>query len=90
VRAALDTYGIPYTYLADQKLKDGNLRSQYDVIIFPHVGGTPQSQVNGMAVTGIMPLPYMQTDKTPSLGYVDQADDTRGDMGLEGSARATS
>ena len=41
VRAALDTYGVPYTYFADQKLKDEtNLRSKYDVIIFPHVGGT--------------------------------------------------
>ena len=54
VRAALDTYGIPYTYFADQKLKtETNLRSKYDVIIFPHVGGTAQSQVNGMAMTGI-------------------------------------
>src|SRR5204863_2415971 len=40
VRAALDTFGVPYTYFADQKLKEGNLRSKYDVIIFPHVGGT--------------------------------------------------
>ena len=40
VRAALDYYGVPYTYFADQKLRDGNLRAKYDVIIFPHVGGT--------------------------------------------------
>jgi hypothetical protein len=52
VRAALDTFGVPYTYFADQKLKDGNLRSKYDVIIFPHVGGSAQSQVNGTAMTG--------------------------------------
>ena len=39
-RAALDTYGVPYTYFADQKLRDGNLRAKYDVIIFPHVGGS--------------------------------------------------
>ncbi|HEX7024605.1 MAG TPA: M14 family zinc carboxypeptidase, partial [Gemmatimonadales bacterium] len=38
VRAALDTYGVPYTYFADQKLKEGNLRSRYDVIVYPHVG----------------------------------------------------
>ena len=43
VRAALDYYGVPYTYFADQKLRDGNLRAKYDVIIFPHVGGTSQS-----------------------------------------------
>jgi len=84
VRATFDTYGIPYTYFADQKLKEGNLRAKYDVIIFPHVGGTAQSQVNGMPVTGTTPLPYQKTDKTPNLGYVDQADDIRGGMGLEG------
>lgn len=85
VRAALDTYGVPYTYFADQKLRgETNLRSKYDVIIFPHVGGTAQSQVNGMAMTGKTPLPYKKTDKTPNLGFVDQADDIRGGMGLEG------
>ncbi|MEZ5419730.1 MAG: M14 family zinc carboxypeptidase [Vicinamibacterales bacterium] len=84
VRAALDTYGVPYTYFADQKLREGNLRAKYDVIIFPHVGGTATSQVNGMAVTGSAPLPYQKTDKTPNLAYVDSSDDIRGGMGLEG------
>jgi hypothetical protein len=84
VRAALDTFGVPYTYFADQKLKEGNLRAKYDVIIFPHVGGTPQSQVNGMPKTGSTPLPYKKTDKTPNLGFVDESDDIRGGMELEG------
>jgi hypothetical protein len=84
VRASLDTYGIPYTYFADQKLREGNLRSKYDVIIYPHVGGSAQSQVNGMPMTGSAPLPYKKTEKTPNLGFVDQADDIRGGMGIEG------
>jgi hypothetical protein len=84
VRAALDTYGVPYTYFADQKLKEGNLRAKYDVIVFPHVGGTATSQVNGMAMTGRTPLPYKKTDRTPNLGYVDESDDIRGGMGIEG------
>ncbi len=83
-RAALDTYGVPYTYFADQKLRDGNLRSKYDVIIFPHVGGTAVSQVNGMPMTGNTPLPYRKTTEFPNLGYVDQSDDIRGGMGIEG------
>ena len=87
VRAALDTYGVPYTYFADQKLKDEpDLRAKYDVIVFPHVGGTATAQVNGMAMTGTAPLPYRKTDKTPNLGFVDQSDDIRGGMGLEGLA----
>ena len=83
-RAALDTFGVPYTYFADQKLKDGNLRSKYDVLIFPHVGGSAVSQVNGMPRTGRTPLPYKKTPDTPNLGYVDQSDDIRGGMGVEG------
>ncbi len=43
VRAALDTYGIPYSYFGDIDLRKGNLRQKYDVIIFPHIGGTVQS-----------------------------------------------
>ena len=86
VRAALDTYGVPYTYFADQKLREGNLRQKYDVIIYPHVGGTAQSQVNGIPKTGTAPLPYRKTEATPNLGYMDQSDDIRGGMGLEGLA----
>ena len=68
VRAALDYYGVPYTYFADQKLRDGNLRAKYDVIIFPHVGGTSQSQLNGIPKTGKDPMPYKKTELTPNLG----------------------
>jgi hypothetical protein len=84
VRAALDTYGVPYTYFADQKLKDGNLRAKYDVIIFPHIGGTATSQVNGIAKTTAPALAYKKTAATPNLGALDQTDDIRGGMGMEG------
>ncbi len=83
-RAALDTYGVPYTYFADQKLKEGNLRAKYDVIIFPHVGASATSIVNGMPMTGKDPLPYQKTDATPNLAYLDSSDDIRGGMGLAG------
>jgi hypothetical protein len=84
VRAALDTYDVPYTYFADTLLRKGNLRQHYDVIVYPHVGGTPQAQVNGIPKTGDAPLPYRKTDTTPNLGVQDQADDIRGGMGLDG------
>jgi hypothetical protein len=84
VRAALDHYSVPYTYFADQKLKEGNLRSKYDVIVFPHVGGTSASMIAGIAMTGTAPIPYKKTEQTPNLGGVDETDDIRGGMGLEG------
>jgi hypothetical protein len=85
-RAAFDMYGVPYTYFADQKLREGNLRQRYDVIVFPHVGGNAVSQVNGMAKIGGSPLPYQKTASTPNLGFLDSSDDIRGGMGLEGLA----
>ncbi|HJQ19596.1 MAG TPA: M14 family zinc carboxypeptidase [Gemmatimonadaceae bacterium] len=84
VRAALDTYGVPYTYFADQKLRDGNLRAKYDVIVLPHIGGNAQSQVNGIPKTGKTPLPYIRSSDTPNLGALDQSPDIRGGMGVEG------
>ena len=88
VRAALDTYGIPYTYFADQRLREGGLRKKYDVIVYPHVGGTAVSMVNGIPkVDGQPALPYRRSAKTPNLGVLDQSDDIRGGMGLEGLAQ---
>ena len=86
VRAALDHYGIPYTYFADQKLREGDLRSKYDVIIFPSVGGSSVSQVNGIPKIGPDPIPYKKTKLTPNLGVEDSSDDIRGGMGIEGLA----
>ncbi|MEO7042027.1 MAG: hypothetical protein ABI035_07190, partial [Gemmatimonadaceae bacterium] len=84
VRAALDTYGIPYSYFGDINLRQANLRQKYDVIIFPHTGGTVQSMVNGIAKTGTAPLPYKKTAEFQSFGTPDASDDIRGGMGFEG------
>ena len=84
VRAAFDTYGVPYTYFADIKLREGNLRQKYDVIVFPHVGGNAQSQVAGIPKGGGAPLPYKKSEQTPNLGGIDETDDIRGGMGWEG------
>ena len=84
VRAALDTYGVPYTYFSDIKLREGNLRQKYDVIIFPHVGGNAESQVAGIAKGPGAPLPYKKTAETPNLGGIDETDDIRGGMGWDG------
>ena len=86
VRAALDHYGVPYTYFADQKLRDGDLRTKYDVIIFPSIGGSSVSQVNGIPKTGPDAVPYKKTKLTPNLGVEDSSDDIRGGMGIEGLA----
>ena len=83
VRLALDRFKVPYTYFADQKLREGNLRAKYDVIVLPHIGGDAQAQVNGLPMIGD-PIPYKKSELTPNLGVQDSSDDIRGGMGLEG------
>jgi hypothetical protein len=54
------------------------------VIVFPHVGGTSASIVNGIGMAGTAPIPYKKTEQTPNLGGIDETDDIRGGMGMEG------
>jgi hypothetical protein len=84
VRGALDHYGVPYEYFADPLAKEGDLRERFDVIVYPHVGGSAQSHLDGVPMSGELPLPYQRTDSTPNLGGIDETADIRGGMGLEG------
>jgi hypothetical protein len=83
-RAAFDTYGVAYSYVADQKLREGNLRAKYDVIVFPHVGGTNQTRLDGVPMSGGAPVPYKRSAATPNLGVLDSSEDIRGGMGPAG------
>ncbi|MFT3976235.1 MAG: M14 family zinc carboxypeptidase [Sphingomonas bacterium] len=85
-RAALDHYGIPYTYFADIKARQGGLRAKYDVIIYPTVGSSAQDQITGVAMNGTKPIPYKKSALTPNLGTLDSADDIRGGLGADGLA----
>ncbi len=88
-RIALDSMGVPYTYISTQEIaRIPDLRSRFDVIIFPPTGGvSPQDIVNGMPPGP--PLPWKKTDLTPNLG-VDQTDDMRPGLGLTGVDRLSS
>ncbi|MBU3078973.1 M14 family zinc carboxypeptidase [Sphingomonas quercus] len=85
-RAALDRYGVPYTYFADIKVRDGGLRQKYDVIIYPTVGSSARDQVVGVAMNGPDAIPYKKSAITPNLGTPDSADDIRGGLGQDGLA----
>ena len=86
-RIEFDRLQIPYTYISDQVVRNtANLRDKFDVIIFPPLGGTAQSIVNGIPMRGD-PIPWKQSDVTPNMGLSpDQTDDMRGGMGLPGVA----
>jgi hypothetical protein len=76
---------VPFTYISTQDLtRDGDLRSKYDVILFPPVGrASGQTLITGMPMYG-NPLPWKTTELTPNLGKIDSTDDIRPGMGWEG------
>ena len=86
-RIEFDKYQIPYTYISDQVIGNTpNLREKFDVLIFPPVGGSAQTIVNGMPKRGD-PMPWKQSAVTPNFGNSpDQTDDMRGGMSVAGVA----
>jgi hypothetical protein len=86
-RIAFDSLKIPYSYISVHALRDtSDLRSKYDVIIFPPVGGSAQSIVNGLPMRGD-PIPWKQSEITPNFGFSpDQTDDIRGGIEIRGVA----
>jgi hypothetical protein len=83
-RLALESMGVPYDYISTQDVAHIDLRAQYDVLLFPPAGRSPQDIVNGYAPGP--PLPWKKTTLTPNLG-VDETDDMRPGLGLDGVQR---
>ncbi|HVR39068.1 MAG TPA: M14 family zinc carboxypeptidase [Thermoanaerobaculia bacterium] len=83
-RLALESLGVPYTYISTQDVSSmPNLRDKFDVILFPPANGTsPQELVNGYPPGPT--LPWKKTDLTPNLGGIDETDNMRPGLGLEG------
>ncbi|HEX8691591.1 MAG TPA: M14 family zinc carboxypeptidase [Longimicrobium sp.] len=86
-RYALDRMGLPYTYLGEDRLRQGRLRERFDVILFPAQG----SRATGRTIfAGIDPrfgrLDYVKSDSFPALGSPDSTRDVTGGMGFEGLA----
>ena len=74
-RLAFENLKVPYDYISTQKIGTlGDLRSRYDVIVFPPAGGEPSDIVNGLPPGP--PIPWKKTALTPNLG-VDETDDMR-------------
>jgi hypothetical protein len=86
-RIEFDRLQIPYSYISEHTVRDTpDLRARYDVIVFPPVGGTAQSIVNGIPRRGD-PMPWKASAVTPNMGNSpDTTDDMRGGMGLTGIA----
>jgi hypothetical protein len=86
VRYVFDRFGIPYTYLSTQQLRDSSRLAGLDVLVLPNAGFNVRSLISGLPMAG-PPVPWRRTPETPNLGRYDQTDDVRPGIGLDGLAR---
>ena len=83
VRHAFDTFGIPYELIYKERIRQGDLKAAFDVMLVPHQATTGKSLVYDVERKGA-PLAYRADPQFPSLGAYGQTDDITGGMGLEG------
>ncbi len=85
-RLGFDERKIPFEYVSTQVVaKTADLKSRFDVIVFPPVGIGTRYIVGGMPMWG-NPLPWKTTSLTPNLGKIDATDDMRPGLDLTGVA----
>jgi len=85
VRYAFDRQGIDFDLIFKERVRQGDLRSEYDVIILPMQGRSAKDIVFDIPMKW-KPLPYTKTDQYRYLGDYGSSEDIRGGMGLEGLA----
>jgi hypothetical protein len=83
VRHAFDRFEIPYDLIFKERVRKGQLRADYDLIVVPSQGVSGKRLVFDVAMKG-GPLAYTRTDQFKFLGMYGESEDIRGGMGLEG------
>ncbi len=86
IRYSLDQRKVPYTYLRDEDIRAGNLRSKIDVLLYGHVDLELAEQIEGLP-RAWSPMPFKKTPQTPSFGTPAESDDITGGIGYEGLAQ---
>ncbi len=81
VRYTFDKFGIPFELIYKERLKKGNLRADYDVIVMPTQPATRQAV---FAPPAARPVPYQKSEKYKFLGMYGESPDISGGMGGEG------
>lgn len=85
VRYALDKFEVPFDLIYKERVKKGNLRASYDVIVMPNQGGSGKRIVYDLEPKS-KPLAYTKTDRFKNLGMYGESDEITGGMGLAGVA----
>jgi hypothetical protein len=85
VRYAFDKFEVPYDLIFKERVRQGNLKNAYDVIILPNQGGSGKRVVFDIESRGT-PIAYKKSEQFKNLGMYGESDDVTGGMGLEGVA----
>ena len=88
VRHAFDTFEVPYDLIYKERIRKGNLRAAYDVILIPSQGRDGARAWSSTSSRTASRSPYTKSRQFPTLGVYGESDDITGGMGLEGVARA--
>ena len=83
VRYAFDRLDVPYSGISEQEIRTPGVLERFDVVVYPHVGANSATLLNGRSMAG-PPVPWKKSAATPQLGSVDETDDVRPGMGLDG------
>jgi hypothetical protein len=85
VRYAFDTFEVPYDLIYKERVRKGDLKAAYDVIVMPNQAGSGKRLVFDIDSRG-QPIEYKRSDRFQNLGMYGESDDITGGMGLEGVA----
>ena len=84
VRHAFDTFEVPYDLIYKERIRQGDLRAAYDVILIPNQGRARQVAWCTTSSARASRSPIRKTAQFPTLGIYGESDDITGGMGLEG------
>ena len=85
VRHALDQFEVPYDLIFKERVRQGNLRAAYEVILVPNQGRGGKGLVFDIEPKG-KPLAYTRTEQFKTLGMYGESEDITGGMGIAGVA----
>jgi hypothetical protein len=85
VRYAFDKFEVRYELIYKERVRQGNLKAAFDVILIPNQAGSGKRLVFDIENRG-QPLAYKKSDQFKNLGAYGESDDITGGMGLQGVA----
>ena len=81
VRFTFDKFGIPFDLIYKERVKKGNLKNDYDVIVMPTQNA---NRAAVFAPPAARPVPYKKDPRYKFVGMYGESDDITGGMGAAG------